>query len=215
MASPTSLFLCFMVMLCFLSFPGLVIADSAVDAPSSTNTSVTDEGIDGNEREFIETFLLEYEAKYPEIVRATHKMSKKLQAVIDSLHFWIPPDMSLRAKTPASLRQKVEERAQSQVFPTYESILKKMYDIVGVRFTCYFPSIEIPQIIRVLELTDGFELELKPKSSDYVGTNIHARIDGFDMEIQLRGAFHHGFYQINHKVVISFFFYSLPFLSLY
>lgn len=95
----------------------------------------------------------------------------------------------------------MEERALSQIFPTYESILKRMYDIVGVRFTCYFPSIEIPQIIRILELSEGFELvELKPKSNEYLGTNLHARIDGFDMEIQLRGAFHHSFYQINHKV---------------
>lgn len=62
------------------------------------------EGIDINERQFIEAFLVEYETKYSDIEKATAKMSKKLQTIIDSLHFWIPPDMSVRAKTPLSLR---------------------------------------------------------------------------------------------------------------
>ena len=109
------------------------------------------------------------------------------------------PEVTARTKQPKSFEAKLKGRLAKSDFHTYEDVLRRMHDKVGIRITCYFPSIEVPQIIKALEL--NFEIiELKQNlTDDYVGMNIHAIIDNIDLEIQLRGAFHHAFYQINHK----------------
>jgi hypothetical protein len=41
---------------------------------------------------------------------------------------------------------------------------------------------------------------VKPgQTPDYKGYNLHVKIDNTDCEVQLRGAFEHSFYQIQHK----------------
>jgi hypothetical protein len=43
-------------------------------------------------------------------------------------------------------------------------------------------------------------ITVKPGTTpEYKGTNVHVKIDDTDCEVQLRGAFEHSFYQIQHK----------------
>jgi ppGpp synthetase/RelA/SpoT-type nucleotidyltranferase len=106
---------------------------------------------------------------------------------------------------------------------TNVQVIERMHDMVGIRITTYFPSLEIPQIINVnvlippltllfnsfrMKLTSFSQLlhlhfdviAVKPGATpEYRGTNVHVRIENTDCEVQLRGAFEHAFYQIQHK----------------
>ena len=65
--------------------------------------------------------------------------------------------MSARTKQPKSFFEaKLKGRLAKSDFQTYDDVLRLMHDKVGIRITCYFPSIEMPQIIKALEL--NFEI---------------------------------------------------------
>lgn len=99
---------------------------------------------------FIEDYTINYE---------THKLNadrfyQKLVATVHTLKFWVPPSADFRLKDPDSLKVKLLDRLQkpgSKDFTSYEEILTLMYDIIGVRFTCYMPSIDIDRIIQLLD----------------------------------------------------------------
>ncbi len=106
---------------------------------------------------------------------------------------------------------------------TNVQVIERMHDMVGIRITTYFPSLEIPQIMNVnvfiqplLLLFNSFGMTLTSFSQllhlhfdvvsvkhgetpEYRGVNVHVRIENTDCEVQLRGAFEHAFYQIQHK----------------
>ncbi len=156
-------------------------------------------GISAKEEMFFNKLIEEYERAFPELEKGTFKLKKKVEKVVFALNFWVAPEVSARTKQPKSFEAKLKGRLAKSDFQTYDDVLRLMHDKVGIRITCYFPSIEIPQIIKALELNFEIIALRQNLTYDYVGINIHARIDNIDLEIQLRGAFHHAFYQINHK----------------
>jgi len=155
------------------------------------------------EEAFFEQFMKEYEANFPKLVNATTKVATRIQKGLDALSFWIPPEWTYRAKTPASVQVKLRSRLKEDDFKSFSDLMRKMHDMVGIRFTVFFPTIEIPAIEAMLRLMKGFEIvNVKRGEGEYLGTNIHARFNGtMDLEVQLRGAYHHAFYQLNHKFV--------------
>jgi hypothetical protein len=56
-----------------------------------------------------------------------------------------------------------------------------------------------PACLQVLELHFNV-ISVKPgQTAEYKGYNLHVKIENTDCEVQLRGAFEHSFYQIQHK----------------
>lgn len=154
------------------------------------------------ERDLAERFLAYYETEWGHIQKLTDHIGHRIQAVVRKLHFWIPPDLSFRAKDPKSLRDKLMARCEHEEndFKSFPDIASAMYDVIGVRFTTYFPHLEIPSLIAMFRLTEGFHVvNVKEGKGEYLGTNIHLKIDGVDLEVQLRGAFHHSFYQVRGR----------------
>jgi len=116
-----------------------------------------------------------------------------------SLDFWIPPEFTYRAKDPKSTEDKLMERLRFENFTEFDQVLHRMHDMIGIRITSFFPSLEIGTIIKVLELHFNV-ISVKPGQGDlYKGTNIHLKVDNTDCEVQLRGTFEHSLYQVQHK----------------
>ena len=166
---------------------------------SASENGIASSMASAKEDTFFNKLMQEYERAFPDLEKVTFKLKKKVEKVVFALNFWIAPEVSARTKQPKSFEARLKGRLAKTDFQTYDNVLRLIYDSVGIRITCYFPSIEMPQIIKVLELNFEIIAIRQITTDDYVCMNIHARIDNIDLEIQLRGAFHHAFYQINHK----------------
>lgn len=162
----------------------------------------TNDGVSDFEEALVSKFIADYHNQYEFIKNITiqHIYTRIQSDIASRLKFWIPPEITYRAKDPESMRVKLLRMSKIETFTSYNHIIRRLYDLIGVRFTTFMPSIDIPAIVNLFNITDGFEvLNFKGPSDDYGGTNVHICVDGYDVEVQLRGGFNHSFYQVNHK----------------
>lgn len=146
----------------------------------------------------VDDIMQKYRENYSKISEQAHVLKNAVFKLVEKMAFVIPPISTFRVKNPDSLSDKLNKRKRKG--ETNKELIEGLYDIVGFRFTCFFPSIEIERIIKELNASKNIEIiEIRRTGEgNYNGTNIKASFKDFKFEIQLRGAYQHAFYEIFH-----------------